>query len=73
VGAQAGQITVDGAHLGAGVADALSRSGSPESIVTPGFTLDILAEGVQLLENPSGVVTRFGFLSDAASTKNRAG
>src|SRR5262245_31125844 len=67
--AQAAQITVDGAHLGAGVADALPHNGSPESVIAPGFNLDILAQGVELLENPSGVITRFGFLSDSASTK----
>src|SRR5438876_958725 len=62
-------IKVDGTDLGAGVPDALARTNSPESIVAPGFSLDLLDQGIELLENPSGVISRYGFLSDAGQTK----
>lgn len=40
------------------------RSGSPNTIVAPGFDLSIVAQGSDHLENPSGVITKFGFLND---------
>jgi len=62
-------LKVDGTPLGAGVPNALAHTNSPETIAAPGFSLQLVAQGIELLENPSGVITRFGFLSDASSTK----
>jgi hypothetical protein len=33
--------------------------------MAPGFTLRLLGRGIANLENPSGVITRFGYLNDA--------
>lgn len=62
-------IKVDGTPIGAGVPTANAHTNSPESIVAPGFSLQLVAQGIELLENPSGVITRFGFLNDTNSTK----
>jgi hypothetical protein len=62
-------IIVDGTPLGAGVPEANARTNSPENILAPGFALDLVAQGIELLENPSGVITHFGFLSDTNETK----
>jgi len=48
----------------AGVPAANPRSGSPDTIVAPGFDLNVVAQGSDSLENPSGVITKFGFLND---------
>jgi len=34
------------------------------NLVAPGYTLRLLARGAARLENPSGVITRFGYLDD---------
>jgi uncharacterized protein DUF839 len=47
-----------------GVPEANPRSDSPPDIVAPGFELTILARGTDALENPSGVITKFGLLND---------
>jgi hypothetical protein len=47
-----------------GVSSANPRAGSPPTSVTPGFELAIVAQGSDALENPSGLITRFGYLDD---------
>src|SRR5262245_39730464 len=73
---QANPIKVEGTNLGAGVPNAVPAlpnanptSDSPESLVAPGFSFNLIAEGLDLLENPSGVITHYGFLSDTSQTK----
>jgi Bacterial protein of unknown function (DUF839) len=67
--ASADSLKVDGTPVGAGVPSAIARTNSPETLVPPGFSLQIVVQGIELLENPSGTITRFGFLSDTNSTK----
>jgi Alkaline phosphatase PhoX len=67
--ASADSLKVDGTPVGAGVPTAIARTNSPETIVAPGFSLQLVAQGIELLENPSGVITRFGFLGDTNNTK----
>lgn len=55
--------------LDGGVPNANARAGTPDSIVPPRFSLSLIVEGIDLLENPSGVISRFGFLSDATNTR----
>src|SRR5262249_23156484 len=62
-------LKVDGTPLGGGVPSAIAHTNSPESIVAPGFSLQLVSQGIELLENPSGIITRFGFLNDASTTK----
>lgn len=45
------------------------RVGNPPNVVAPGFFLSRVAQGTDPLENPSGVITQFGFLSDATKTE----
>lgn len=47
-----------------GVESANSRAGSPNNVIAPGFGLTTIAQGSDSLENPSGVITRFGYLND---------
>ena len=47
-----------------GVPLANQRSGHPDNVVAPGFELRKIAEGSDALENPSGLITRFGELND---------
>src|SRR5262245_28902510 len=65
----ADSLKVDGTPLGGGVASANAHTNSPETIVPPGFSLQIVVQGIELLENPSGIITRFGFLNDTNNTK----
>ena len=44
-----------------GVPSANSRSGHPDTIIARGFSLKTVAVGSDLLENPSGVITRSAF------------
>jgi hypothetical protein len=37
--------------------------------MAPEFTPDLVEQGMDLLENPSGVITRFGNLSDGSRTE----
>src|ERR1700704_741889 len=55
--------------LDGGVPNANPRLGTPDSIVPPRFSLSLIVEGIDLLENPSGVISRFGLLSDATNTR----
>lgn len=50
-----------------GVPNANPRSAAPADILASGFTRTLLASGDQALENPSGIITRYGYLSDSAS------
>jgi hypothetical protein len=55
-----------------GVARANPRSGSPATMVSPGYELTEIAVGSDALENPSGVITRFGYLNDFPEQKIEA-
>ncbi len=46
------------------VAKANPRQGHPATRIAAGYGLKIVTSGSQPLENPSGVITRFGFLND---------
>ncbi|HEY9601496.1 MAG TPA: hypothetical protein V6C85_07800 [Allocoleopsis sp.] len=47
-----------------GVPYANIRQGHPPNVVVRGFQLKALAQGADRLENPSGVITKFGYLND---------
>src|ERR1051325_8728676 len=34
------------------------------NVVAPGFGLNLIAQGSDSLENPSGLITKFGYLND---------
>jgi hypothetical protein len=55
--------------LGAGVQTVNARSGHPDNILPPGFSLRLIAHGEDPIENPSGVITQFGFLSTGVRTE----
>src|SRR5207248_5809061 len=40
-----------------------------DNIFSPEFTAGLVAQGVDVLENPSGVITRFGNLDDGSRTE----
>jgi len=40
-----------------------------DNIFSPEFTLGLVVEGIDLLENPSGLITEFGSLSDGTLTE----
>jgi hypothetical protein len=40
-----------------------------DNVYSPEFTPDLVEQGMDLLENPSGVITRFGNLSDGSRTE----
>ncbi len=40
-----------------------------DNVLSPEFTASLVAEGIDLLENPSGAITRFGNLSDDTRTE----
>jgi hypothetical protein len=40
-----------------------------DNIFSPEFTSGLVVEGVDLLENPSGLITQFGYLSDGTNTE----
>jgi Bacterial protein of unknown function (DUF839) len=46
------------------VSSARPRQGHPSTRLAPGYKFQILAEGEMALENPSGVITNYGFLND---------
>jgi len=57
-------IRIDQTKLNQGVPSANPRAGSPENVLPLGFSLTLLAQGSDPLENPSGVITQFGYLND---------
>src|SRR5215510_3314092 len=56
-------------RIGDGVPSANQATGSPSTIVDPDFTLKVIATGSDPLENPNGVITKFGFLSNGNRTE----
>ena len=46
------------------VPSANPRIGHPSNIIADGFVLQKIAQGSDPLENPSGIITNFGFLND---------
>jgi len=52
-----------------GVPFANSKSGHPDNILSPGFKLVLVAQGIDPLENPSGLITNFGLLNDGLTQK----
>lgn len=48
---------------------AKADSGHPATSIAPGYGLRIVAQGTDLLENPSGSITTFGRLSDDTATE----
>lgn len=48
-----------------GVPNANPRAGSPANVVADGFKLKRVANGNDLLENPAGIFTRYGYLDDS--------
>src|SRR5215467_1095875 len=40
-----------------------------DNVYSPEFTPGLVAEGIDLLENPSGLITQFGSLSDGTNTE----
>ena len=46
------------------VPNANQRVGHPANVISNGFVLQEIARGTDPLENPSGVITRFGLLND---------
>ena len=71
--ALAGSALIAGLALGGielfrirtGVPSGNHRMGHPPTIVAPGFSLRKVAEGSDPLENPTGIITKFGFLNDS--------
>ena len=57
-------IRADPSHLTSSVSAANARFGSPDNVIANGFSLHVVASGDMPLENPSGVITRFGYLND---------
>jgi hypothetical protein len=48
-----------------GVPAATARAGDPDNRLAPHFYLELIAQGLDPLENPSGPITHFGYLSDS--------
>ena len=46
------------------VADATQRVGHPNTVIASPFSFKVLARGTDPLENPSGVITNYGYLND---------
>lgn len=65
--AAADPIKVGGVSLQGGVASANARAGHPDNLLPPHFVLNVVAQGLEPLENPSGLLTHFGYLGDAAT------
>jgi Bacterial protein of unknown function (DUF839) len=64
VAAEDGKIT--------GVPFANSKSGHPDNVISPGYSLRLIAQGTDPLENPSGIITNFGLLNDGATQRFEA-
>jgi Bacterial protein of unknown function (DUF839) len=65
----AADIKVLDTNLKGGVASPNAAVNSPDNILPKAFTLDLIAAGIDPLENPSGVITKFGFLSTGTRTE----
>jgi hypothetical protein len=55
------------AQISSEVPNAQPRAGSPPNITAPGYTSTEVARGTDVLENPSGVITNYGYLNDGAA------
>jgi len=62
-------IKILNTDLGGGVPAANPHVGTPANILPDGFTLEEIARGSDPLENPSGLITKFGLLSDGTFTE----
>jgi hypothetical protein len=51
------------------VPNARQRVGNPATVVAPGYSLRVVVNGFAPIENPSGVITNYGFLSDGTGTE----
>src|SRR5215470_19260906 len=51
------------------IPNARQRVGTPATLIAPGYTLRMVVNGRTALENPSGVITNFGLLSDGTLTE----
>ncbi len=60
-------VEVTRPSIGGGVPEANPRRDHPPDILPPGFSLRLIAQGADALENPSGPITNFGYLNDAAT------
>jgi len=56
-------------NLGAGAQTVNTRVGTSDNILPQGFSLERVAVGTDPLENPSGKIVQFGFLSDGTRTE----
>jgi hypothetical protein len=52
-----------------GVPSANLKVGTPSTVIDPDFSLNVIATGIEPLENPSGVITNFGMLSNGTLTE----
>ena len=52
-----------------GVPAANPHVGTPPTLIDPDFQLRLLANGAEPLENPSGIITNFGLLSNGTPTE----
>ncbi len=64
--ANAETINVTPASIAGGVPNANDRRDHPPNLLPPGFSLRLVAQGGDALENPSGLITNFGYLNDAS-------
>lgn len=55
--------------IASSVPNAQKRLGAPATVIAPGYTLKTVITGHAALENPSGAITNFGFLSDGTLTE----
>jgi hypothetical protein len=70
----AGSVHADDDDIGVGriedgVPSANLKVGTPSTVVDPDFTLNVIATGIEPLENPSGLITNFGMLSNGTLTE----
>jgi len=56
-------------NIGAGVQTVNPHVGHPDNILPPGFSLRLIAHGEDPIENPSGSITQYGFLSHGTRTE----
>lgn len=57
-------IRIGHASLQGGVPAANARAGHPDNVLPENFVLELIAQGSDPLENPSGVITHYGYLND---------
>jgi hypothetical protein len=65
----AGDINILKTSLDGGVPAANAHTSHPDNVLPDGFTLSEIARGTDALENPSGLITTFGFLSTGVPTE----